>query len=91
MYRGTFSAEFYRSVHRLVHAEFKRHRAGEALRGNLQPFASPLGAARAIGAGAVEVVRVPWLRRRVHALSKSPAPAAAERPVPLAPQGADLG
>jgi radical SAM superfamily enzyme YgiQ (UPF0313 family) len=60
MYTATYAPEFYRTLHGLVHAEFRARRAFGA--------ASP----REMAAGAYHAVRLPFLRRALKRLAREP-------------------
>jgi anaerobic magnesium-protoporphyrin IX monomethyl ester cyclase len=62
MYRATYDPEFYRTLHQLVHAEFRirRFRLGRATRSRL----------RAAAAAAYDAMRIPWLTKRLKRLSR---------------------
>jgi len=71
MYRGTYSPEFYRQLHRLVHAEFRSRRAsarlGAALRRPWQLRVAHLRDAATIGIeGAARTI----VRRRLARLAR---------------------
>lgn len=59
MYHGTYSSQFYRVLHRAVHAEFRLRRAWQAKRPR-QLATIPLHAARLV-----------WARRQLDALSRT--------------------
>jgi radical SAM superfamily enzyme YgiQ (UPF0313 family) len=73
MYRGTYTPDFYRALHGLVHAEFRAHRALDVLsRLRRRPWSLTRRAARDLAAGAVHAVKRPVLRRTVDALARGP-------------------
>lgn len=75
MYRGTYSPEFYRALHVLVHAEFKSRRARDlAVRWTRRPWSLNRRGVRQLAAGGLQALRLPSLRRRVLALSRLPLP-----------------
>jgi radical SAM superfamily enzyme YgiQ (UPF0313 family) len=84
MYRGGFSPEFYRTLHALVHAEFRvtgeRRRVGVLLR---RPLAATRRDPRRLAAAMVQALRIPALRWRLHRLSADPAPEAPASLVPV--------
>ena len=84
MFRATYVPEFYRTLHALVHAEFRRRRSMDVLaRGLRRPWTMTTRLARDAAAGAYHAARMPWLRRALHRLARQPPPASATvlRPV----------
>jgi anaerobic magnesium-protoporphyrin IX monomethyl ester cyclase len=83
MYRATYVPEFYRALHGLVHAEFRRRRGLAALRRLTSGKRPTLGDAREAVAGAWQAARLPTLRWRVNDLARRPtgAPATVLHPV----------
>jgi glycosyltransferase involved in cell wall biosynthesis/radical SAM superfamily enzyme YgiQ (UPF0313 family) len=82
MYRATYVPDFYRALHRLVHAEFRGRRAWAHLRG---------GHVRAAIAAAVCTLSLPVLRRRVDRLAAVAPPQPPVVPMPvLTPQAAAI-
>ena len=80
MYRATYVPDFYRALHRLVHAEFRARRAIDQLRG---------GRLRGAVAAAIHRVSLPILRRRLDRLASQTPPQAPIVPLPvLTPQAA---
>jgi radical SAM superfamily enzyme YgiQ (UPF0313 family) len=73
MYQGTYTPEFYRALHALVHAEFRGRRALDLLvrLGRRSRSITPR-IARDIVAGAVHTVRRPFLYRIVRRLARQP-------------------
>jgi hypothetical protein len=70
MYRGTYSPEFYRTLHALVHAEFRGRRAIDLLaRLQRRPLSMTARAVKELASGALQAARQPFLRRKVHALA----------------------
>jgi anaerobic magnesium-protoporphyrin IX monomethyl ester cyclase len=88
MYRATYVPEFYRVLHALVHAEFRRDRAvrsmlfGDRSAGKID--ASLSTALRAV----LAAVRLPVLRRRVRRLARQAVPGASPSLVPVLSQRA---
>jgi anaerobic magnesium-protoporphyrin IX monomethyl ester cyclase len=80
MYRATYVPDFYRVLHRLVHAEFRARRAvGQLRRGRL----------RAAAAAAIHRLSLPILRRRLDRLASLTPPQPPIVPLPvLTPQAA---
>ena len=71
MYRGTYSPEFYRALHALVHAEFRGRRAIDLLaRLQRRPLSMTARAVKELASGALQAARQPFLRRKVHALAR---------------------
>jgi anaerobic magnesium-protoporphyrin IX monomethyl ester cyclase len=82
MYRATYTPEFYRALHALVHAQF-RARTRPGTRKGYGAFL------RALAASAYHAARVPLLTRRVHHLARTDAKGTPTRFVPvLTRQGA---
>lgn len=72
MYRAAYTAEFYRALHELVHAEFRQRRGIEALRAIVRrPRSVGAQTTRAMAAGAFHAIRRPWLRWRVVSLTRT--------------------
>jgi anaerobic magnesium-protoporphyrin IX monomethyl ester cyclase len=70
LYRSTYPPEFYRALHRLVHAEFRVLRARRQLRVVVRyPGRCGFKPARVVAAGLIDVLRLPWIRRRVDRLA----------------------
>jgi anaerobic magnesium-protoporphyrin IX monomethyl ester cyclase len=70
MYRSTYPPDFYRALHRLVHAEFRAQRAWRLLRARARPQAAgTFRMAREVAAGLSDSVRLPWIRRHVDRLA----------------------
>ena len=64
------SPEFYRALHRLVHAEFRALRARRLVRALVRyPGRCSFTAARMVAAGLANFLRLPWIRRRVDRLA----------------------
>ena len=83
MYRSTYPPEFYRVLHRLVHAEFRSHRARQTLRRiAAHPFGMTRGAARELLSGAIHYLRLTSLHRRLDRLALS-TPAVAPVLIPV--------
>ena len=70
MYRATFVPDFYRTLHAVVHAEFRAARALDRLRGRRR--GGNVSLTREIGAGLVSAARLPLLRRRLEHLAHAP-------------------
>ena len=72
MYQATYAPEFYRALHRLVHAEFRRRRGFDAVR-RMARLSRPTSrdVRDAIG-GAWQAAKVPALRRMVSRLARRP-------------------
>ena len=87
MYRATYSPDFYRALHALVHAEFRARRALDllsALAG--RPHLIRPKIAREIVAGILQAAKRPALERKVKALAReSPGDASARRTPILIP------
>jgi radical SAM superfamily enzyme YgiQ (UPF0313 family) len=67
LYHGPFSTAFYRQLHRVVHASFRRQRATRRLRnGEGLP-------AKNLARWGLENLRLPYLRLRLKALARRPA------------------
>jgi anaerobic magnesium-protoporphyrin IX monomethyl ester cyclase len=79
MYRATFAPDFYRTLHAVVHAEFRASRALDRLRG--RPRGGSVSKAREVINGLVAAARLPLLRRRLERSARAsiPAPTAAAR------------
>jgi anaerobic magnesium-protoporphyrin IX monomethyl ester cyclase len=70
MYRSTYPPEFYRALHRLVHAEFRVQRAWRLLRTLARsPATGNSRMVRELAVGGSHLLRLPWLRRRVDRLA----------------------
>jgi len=88
MYRATYVPEFYRALHHLVHAEFRLRKATEGLSRSLwpahersvHPWRKPR--IRETASGLAHALKIPFLRRRVRALTRAAGHQAA---VPLIP------
>jgi len=73
MYRATYTPEFYRTLHSVVHAEFRGRRSFEAwARFVRRPWSINRSAAREAIAGAWQALRLPRLRRSLNALAAVP-------------------
>lgn len=91
MYRASYVPEFYRALHRLVHAEFRARRAASLLGSARRTEGAPDAAwrrAREVAAGAYQGLQIPMLRRRVTALARLTTAAPALRLLPLMSQRA---
>ena len=73
MYRATYEPEFYRALHALVHAEFRRQRALDLLTnaGRRSVLLSRRGARELVG-GVLQALKRPGLKRRVETLARRP-------------------
>jgi anaerobic magnesium-protoporphyrin IX monomethyl ester cyclase len=84
MYRSTYSPEFYRALHRLVHAEFRGRRSWRLLATAARcPAAIRLKMVRELAVGMSSLLRLPWLRRRVDRLAGCAAPDAPPALLPV--------
>ncbi len=71
MYHGTYTPAFYRALHELVHAEFKRRRASRFIRQWIRrPLTLDRRGLRQLCSGGWQAVKGPMLRRRVVALAQ---------------------
>jgi anaerobic magnesium-protoporphyrin IX monomethyl ester cyclase len=67
LYHGPFSTAFYRQLHQVVHASFRRQRAARRIRnGEGQP-------ARNLARWGLESLRLPFLQMRLNILARQPA------------------
>jgi anaerobic magnesium-protoporphyrin IX monomethyl ester cyclase len=84
MYRSTYPPEFYRVLHRLVHAEFRSLRARQTLR-RLAAHPSGLNGRtmRELAGATIQRVRLPWLHRRLDRLAMAATPAQAPVLIPV--------
>ncbi len=81
MYHAAYDPEFYRTLHALVHAEFRARKwAHGVARAASRPWTLRPRHAREAAGAASHVARIPLLRRRLNRLSRTPSPAA---PLPL--------
>jgi anaerobic magnesium-protoporphyrin IX monomethyl ester cyclase len=82
MYQATYVPDFYRALHRLVHAEFRARRsADEIARGLAQPSTMTIDHARALLHLAWYRASLPILRRRLDRLGRVVPPQPAVRPL----------
>ncbi len=90
MYRSPYPPEFYRTLHALVHAEFRARRAWVALRRmTSRPWTVTRRGVRETAAGMLHGARLPLIRRRASRLAASAAPAETPVLIPvLSPQAA---
>ena len=83
MYHATYGPEFYRTLHALVHAEFRQQRAFDRLASlGRRPRMMRVKTARELLSGLFQAVKRPSLKRRVEALAQA---AAADRSVQRTP------
>ncbi|MEJ2599668.1 MAG: radical SAM protein [Anaerolineales bacterium] len=66
LYHGPYSTEFYRQLHRVVHAGFRRQRAAGRMRRGDGPLAKNMAR------WGLETLRLPFLRLRMEALANQP-------------------
>ena len=79
MYRGTYSPDFYRQLHGVVHAEFRARTAMRRARSASRPVTARL---RDVASAARSVARLVVVRRRLRRLAgEPPAPVAPIQPV----------
>lgn len=76
LYRGPFTTDFYRQLHRVTHMDFRRGRNRRIwLHGRSNPHEAPVGTAERAGAlfkSLVYSTRLPFERRRLDRLSIQP-------------------
>jgi radical SAM superfamily enzyme YgiQ (UPF0313 family) len=74
MYHATYSADFYRALHALVHAEFRQRRSLDLLvRLGREPRRIRFKSARELLLGMSQALKRPALKRRVEALARQSA------------------
>jgi radical SAM superfamily enzyme YgiQ (UPF0313 family) len=84
MYRATYSPDFYRALHGLVHAEFRRRRALDRLSALARrPHLIRPKIAREIVAGILQAAKRPALERKVKALARESLGDASARRTPI--------
>jgi radical SAM superfamily enzyme YgiQ (UPF0313 family) len=85
LYQGTYTTEFYRQLHRVVHKEYRARKTWQKLRrGQLNPL--KLQSMRRLGAMVYHTLTIGMARRKLDALAGvSPSQA----PIPLASTGQD--
>jgi anaerobic magnesium-protoporphyrin IX monomethyl ester cyclase len=83
LYRATYVPDFYRVLHRFVHAEFRMRRLGRTLARVLAPGGSRARAAREAAAGMWRALTIPWLRWRLASLARRQNDGPAPQPAPL--------
>jgi hypothetical protein len=84
MYHATYGQDFYRALHALVHADFRRQRAVDLLVAvGRRPRGLRLKTAREIVGGIVQAVKRPAIERRVRTLAQQSASAASGRRAPV--------
>ena len=99
MFQGTYTTEFYRQLHRVLHQEFRKRKAAHALRAGLRrPRSLRLAHARHSAMLAYRSLTLPFERRRLDRLAAVPHPSiglltpsltvdAASRPSAQSPSG----
>ena len=87
MYHATYSPDFYRALHGLVHAEFRQGRARDLLSALARrPHLIRPKTAREVVAGMLQAAKRPGLERKVRALARQvPGDASARRTPTLIP------
>lgn len=92
LYRGPFTTEFYRQLHRVVHTEFRRGKSWRTVRsGRPEPLAAPVdwpGRGRALVRSAVYTARLPLERLRLDRLAGTDHAASPVQPATLSPEEA---
>jgi hypothetical protein len=84
MYRATYSPDFYRALHALVHAEFRGRRALDLLSSALhRKSLMKSRTAREVIGGVLQTFRRPALKRRVEALARQTVDDASVRRAPV--------
>ncbi len=87
MYRATYVPEFYRALHRLVHAEFRVQRAARTVLGGARRAHAAGGGvarrARGLAGDLYRALQIPMLRRRVTTLARTTTEPPAPQLIPL--------